>query len=871
MNNLKKRSGQIFLIVFLLALKYLDTFAQEKKQLDPDTYSSFDLTLNTNLLANNGKWLAYNVVNKDSTGFIELKSIIADSKYRYKLNKTKFFYANTKPIRFSENSKWFAFLNIDTLHVIDLKSFKSRKFINVLEFVFPGKGDQIIFTTKALKTTSIDLMDLGTSSRISFNNLKEYKLSPDASIIAIINKEENGEILRCIALKPKIDSSALIKNKGVFTNLTWSASSKGLAFFEYVGQGKDTQIKSIHVYNNLDPQPSFTVLDPSIHPDFPVSSSISKDGFLLSGDGSMVFFNVRHSRDRLATVSDVKIWQPNDKKIPPVDLALSIPQLFVWQIEENRVNSVSDGQNSSSVLTGDQKNVLLYHTESYLPQFKYVAEYVDLYLKKISNGEKKLILKKINLNISRISASPKGKYIIYFLENNWWVYNIEESKHSCITSGLSVSFVNNNYDMAGEKPAYSNPIWTNNDKQVILYDQFDIWLIEPDGVKRERITNGRGTNETYRLHDYNKLSLSNALDYDSGEDILLTKLNNINLDQGLNWWNKRLGLKEILTRDKKIQPGDNLGSRTQPVLYIESDFDLAPRLILRIPNGKEQIIYQSSEHQKDFHWGKSKLINYRVDDKELKGALFYPANFDQNKKYPMIVHLYQTKSQYLHSYFPPNSSAEIGFNPTVYTANGYFVLYPDISYRLNEPGMSATRCIISAVEKVLVNGNVNKDRIGLMGYSFGGYESPFIISQTNIFRTAVSGAGAHDLVDFYLSVSPSGSNIWRFENQQWRIQAPFYSEEFQKNSTINHVQKINTPLLLFSGEEDTQVDWQQSRKLHIALWRLGKKSTLLLYPGDAHGLFSPSHTIDLNRRVRNWFDFYLKDEKPADWIVNGTK
>lgn len=84
-----------------------------------------------------------------------------------------------------------------------------------------------------------------------------------------------------------------------------------------------------------------------------------------------------------------------------------------------------------------------------------------------------------------------------------------------------------------------------------------------------------------------------------------------------------------------------------------------------------------------------------------------------------------------------------------------------------------------------------------------------------------------------------------------------------------HAKDINTPLLLFAGTEDTQVDWTQSRELQVALWRLGKKSTLLVYPGEGHGLNKESNQLDITMRVKTWFDYYLKGGKPADWILSG--
>jgi dipeptidyl aminopeptidase/acylaminoacyl peptidase len=154
-----------------------------------------------------------------------------------------------------------------------------------------------------------------------------------------------------------------------------------------------------------------------------------------------------------------------------------------------------------------------------------------------------------------------------------------------------------------------------------------------------------------------------------------------------------------------------------------------------------------------------------------------------------------------------------------------------------------------------------------MGHSFGGFETTYIISQTNMFKTAVAGAPVTDLLSSYLTLDGTNiSNINRYENSQFRIQTPFYEKGFLKNSPIMNVQNINTPLLLFTGNQDSTVDWSNSMKMQIALWRLKKKSTLLVYPGEDHAFVKESNQKDLYFKVKAWFDCYLKNGIAEDWM-----
>lgn len=129
-----------------------------------------------------------------------------------------------------------------------------------------------------------------------------------------------------------------------------------------------------------------------------------------------------------------------------------------------------------------------------------------------------------------------------------------------------------------------------------------------------------------------------------------------------------------------------------------------------------------------------------------------------------------------------------------------------------------------------------------------------------MFKAAVAGAPVTDILSAYLMVDGNGqSNIWRYEDQQFRIKAPFYKNDFLKNSPIAQVEKINTPLLLWTGEEDQKVNPTNSTKMQIALWRLGKKSRLLIYPKEDHVLANPKNKEHLYFEIKTWFDQYLKN------------
>ena len=164
---------------------------------------------------------------------------------------------------------------------------------------------------------------------------------------------------------------------------------------------------------------------------------------------------------------------------------------------------------------------------------------------------------------------------------------------------------------------------------------------------------------------------------------------------------------------------------------------------------------------------------------------------------------------------------------------------------------------------------------GLIGHSFGGYETDFIITQSNIFAAAIAGSAATDLNSFYLTLNwtTGKPDMWRFEDHQWRMEKSLFEdrERYKTNSPITYVENIKTPLLSWTGQEDLQVDWHQSIELYLALRRLSKKHILLLYPKESHELFKPENQKDLSKKMQQWFAYFLKGESPADWISKGLK
>ena len=156
-------------------------------------------------------------------------------------------------------------------------------------------------------------------------------------------------------------------------------------------------------------------------------------------------------------------------------------------------------------------------------------------------------------------------------------------------------------------------------------------------------------------------------------------------------------------------------------------------------------VTDANPQQAGILWGTSELIKYRnADGVELQAALYKPENFDPSKKYPMMIYIYERLSQNVHNFVRPAPGTSI--NIAYYVSNGYMVLTPDIVYTTGHPGQSALKCVLPAIQAVVEKGYVNRNAIGIQGHSWGGYQTAYMLTQTEYVPCSGGGraGGGHD-------------------------------------------------------------------------------------------------------------------------------
>jgi hypothetical protein len=503
----------------------------------------------------------------------------------------------------------------------------------------------------------------------------------------------------------------------------------------------------------------------------------------------------------------------------------------------------------------------------------------DIYAVDMQTGERKTVAKKVRWSYG---FSPDGSKLLYYDDGHFFVFDTTSGQATNITKGAPVSFV----DVEDDHNVVKSPIapkgWSADSKNVLLSDLWDVWAVPATGGAPINLT-GNGRKDAIR---YDRVKLD---DDEEGAD--LTKPQYFAM---LGEWTKKGGIArvapgkpgaEVLTWDdagySRLLKGKDVADtlvyardtgKDYPDFYVS---DLSLKNGRRITEGQSQLAA--------YEWSAGgRIIDYTSDapttpgnkgvkGKKLQASLFLPANYEPGKKYPTIVYIYEHLSDGFNRFTHPTA---YGFNKSVYTSNGYAVLMPDITYTINDPGMSAVWSVLPALKAAIATGVVDSTRVGLQGHSWGGYQTSFLVTQTNAFKAAIAGAPLTNMVSMYSLVykNTGGGNGAIFESSQGRFRGGYWDnwDAYIRNSPVAHATKVQTPLVIMHNDKDGAVDFTQGVEYYNTLRRMKKPVVMLEYVGENHNLVKPANRYDYTVRMREYFDHHLKGAPAPAWWTEGV-
>jgi len=470
--------------------------------------------------------------------------------------------------------------------------------------------------------------------------------------------------------------------------------------------------------------------------------------------------------------------------------------------------------------------------------------------------------------------SPSAKYVTWWENGAYRVHDIANNRTRELTAGITgVSFAQETHDTPSEPGPWGLGGWTANDANVLVYDRYDIWDVDPTGARPARnVTDGVGRRDSTV---FRAIDLDPDLDYiDAAQPLLLRAFDARSKEAGV--YRDRLAvtaLPERLVMAAKTWPVLQRARKAEQYLVARADFREYPDLWTGSNFAQLTKISDAMPEQSQYRWGNVRLHRWlNVDGVPMQGLLYTPEGFNASQQYPMLVYFYEQSSDGLHQYHRPAGRNII--NPSVYTSLGYVVFMPDIHYTPGYPGPSAVKSIVPGVQSLIAQGFVHPRKVGISGQSWGGYQTSYIITQTNLFAAAVPNATVVNMTSAYGGIRwESGVEraIVNYERGQSRIGGSLweYPERYMENSPLFYLDRVTTPVLFMANDNDGAVPWYQGIEYFVAMRRLGKEAYMLNYNGDAHNPRKYANQKDIDRRMQEFFAHHLLGQPAPEWMQRG--
>ncbi|TKB49455.1 S9 family peptidase [Ferrimonas sediminicola] len=588
----------------------------------------------------------------------------------------------------------------------------------------------------------------------------------------------------------------------------------------------------------------------------------------LKGDEDLQDIEVLRSRVAL------NVWHGDDPRIKTNEIkeypkARKHNYVGVWHLEDKRFVQLADGAVPEVKVTDNPRYLLASSDRPYLKMISWAGFYQDWYLMDMESGERRLLVTQAGKD-DIPSLSPLDNAVAWYVRGRLYRHDIASGNTTEVVGGPEAGFANEDHDYPSPAPGYGFGPWLANGTGVLVYDKFDIWRLDATTGKLSALTRGRQVKWQYRVIDTDPRS-----DLVDGARPLLV--------HGYNDFDKREGVYHLNLADaslKRAQQGEYKLSfvvkaeDADTLLFSKQRYDLYPDLLATSSQVKSlKPVSRLGEQLQGLEWGQAQLVHWRSNDgKPLSGVVITPPGYQGDKPLPTLVYFYRFMSQRLHHF--PQMALNHRPNFAQYVNDGYAVFLPDIRFEVGHPGQSSLASMLPGVQKVIDLGIAQAGAIGIQGHSWAGYQDAYLITQTDIFAAAVSGAPVSNMTSAYGGIR-LGSGLTRqfqYESGQSRIgktlmEAPHL---YVENSPIFHVDRIDTPLVIMFGDEDDAVPYPQGIELYMAMRRAGKAVVMLQYEGEPHHLKKYPNKLDYSVKMKQFFDHYLKGAPVPKWWSDGV-
>ena len=350
---------------------------------------------------------------------------------------------------------------------------------------------------------------------------------------------------------------------------------------------------------------------------------------------------------------------------------------------------------------------------------------------------------------------------------------------------------------------------------------------------------------------------------EDGDGILFTYSARDRWERGLKRLDVDDGTVEDVVLDTGVYGDWSVSEDGATVVYTRSDGSRPDDVWVVAPGSDPERLTNLNPQLEGVPLARTELVEYLdVDGNTLYGILYYPIGYEPGRRYPLVAEIYEE--------FFDNGFNE---NMNLVTARGWFGFRPSVRFEEGYPGEAWLKAVPNAVNALIDRGLVDPDRVGVYGQSYGGYAVNLLITQTDRFAAAANVSGKVNIISF-LGDSPkiTTRNYAAAEVGQDRIGATLWEQphKYIATSAVMFADRIETPLLMLSGEGDWNVPATNQREMYYALRRLGKEVVWVHYTAGGHGAGRASSVADFHdhwRRMLDWFAEYLEEE--SDGATDG--
>lgn len=889
--------------------------AQQRMPVGPNDYGQFE-SPGTAVLSPDGAWLAHAVNRVNEQNELRLRRIERDSTVIIPFGSSA---------AFSGDSRWLAYsIGVapsererlteakspirNKAALLDLARGTTTILGEAASFTFSPDGAWLAvrgYAPEERRGGDLIVRDLARGTNVNFGNVSSFEWASDGALLAVTLDTETGAG-NAVQLYDAATGTLRVLDSSTdrYSGLTWRDGAPDIAVLRSLPDSAYRDTAHIVIaWTGVNTAAAVRhELRPLRTAGFPADMRVSDTRApQWSPDGAIVTVGLRPLRpvamaasarertlrptaaDSQQTAdagpaqdgkpSDVQVWHARDVRIMPEQKAqeqqdLRRTLLAAWHLGADRLVQLgSDLQENATLLEGTG-----FATETDESRNAFGAMFgrpgTDVWLIDVASGERTRVLE--NVPFYR-GASETGRYLWWFEDDAWWTYDVRTRARTNLTGGIDAAFSNDQYDYPVEDlPPHGAAGWLRDDEALLVYDRYDVWRLEPDGSGGRRLTDGTTERVIHRIADV----VPDEDGIDTRRPVHLSLFGERTKQSGWARMHPDGRVERLVLEDARLARLTRADS-ADVFAFTRERFDDAPDWFVGTGALRDaRQVSALNPFQRDYAWGRSELVDFTsAAGLELQAVLLYPAGYDPSKKYPMIVYTYERLSQNLHNYVVPSERSYYNFN--VFTANGYFVLMPDIIYRGRDPGVSALEAVEPAVQTIVARGVVDPARIGLVGHSWGGYQATYLPTRTDIFAASVAGAPITNFLSFAGAIhwTPGIAEMSHWETGQARMGVPYWEDmdAYLRNSPAHMVHELNTPMLMMFGDADGTVDWHQGVEFYNFARRAGREDfVLLVYPGEDHGLRKRENQIDYHRRILQWFGYWLKGEPPARWITDGT-